>query len=239
MRKSRENQILIMCGGRGKRLGHLTHKVPKPLIRIGDKTILELKIQNYSRQGFKDFIICVGYKASIIKKAVRKFDFPCRYRFSDIGEPAGILKRLHAARGMLDERVLLTYGDTYTKLDLRQFSDAHAKSQDEATIVAAPIQNPFGLIEFDKNNKVTLFREKPVLNYYIGYAIINKTALSLIPQKVINMPDGDGLITFYKILAAMGKLGVFYYTGPQITFNTEDELEIARGKILSFYTTKE
>ena len=90
-----------MCGGRGKRLGNLTHKVPKPLIKIGGKTILELKVENYSRQGFKNFIICLGYKADLIKKAVKDFDFTCRYKFSDIGEPAGILKRLYMARSLL------------------------------------------------------------------------------------------------------------------------------------------
>lgn len=228
-----------MCGGRGKRLGKLTEKLPKPLMKIGEKTVLELKLRNYIQQGFNDFIICIGYKGSLIKEAIEKFNFSSSCKFSDEGEPAGILKRLYAAKDLFDERVILTYGDTYTDINLLQLSETHIRSDNEATIVIAPIQNPFGLVEFDKNSKVTYFKEKPILNYYIGYAIINKSALELIPQKVINMPDGEGLVMFYKILMAMEKLGAFYHSGLQITFNTEDELKIMQEKFIDFYTARE
>jgi len=238
MKKGRD-AILIMCGGRGRRLGTMTKKLPKPLIEIGGMAILELKLRNYKRQGFKDFIICLGYKGDQIKEAVRRFDLPVKCRFSDAGEPAGILKRLYAAKGLFGERVILTYGDTFSDIDLTGLSAAHIRDCNEATIVAAPIQNPFGLIEFNKNNKIISFREKPVLNYYIGYAVINKSALGLIPSNIIDMPDGEGLIAFYKALIEAGKLGVYYHAGRQITFNTEDELKLARKKILSFYTIKE
>jgi hypothetical protein len=77
------------------------------------------------------------------------------------------------------------------------------------------------------------------LNYYIGYAVINRSALDIVPQKVIDMPDGQGIVTFYKILMALGKLGVFYHSGFQMTFNTEDEINIAQEKMIHFYTSRE
>ncbi|MDR4508735.1 MAG: nucleotidyltransferase family protein [Candidatus Brocadiaceae bacterium] len=234
-----KNKVLIMCGGRGKRLGNLTESIPKPLIEIGGKTILEMKFDNYMSQGFKDFILCIGYKGGLIEEAIEKFNFPINCKFSDEGEPAGILKRLNAAKDLFEEKVILTYGDTFTDIKLSLLSEIHEKSDNEATIVVAPIQNPFGLVEFDNRGKVTYFKEKPILNYYIGYAVINKAALELIPQKIIDMPDGEGLITFYRILMAMEKLGTFYHSGLQITFNTEDELKDVRKKIADFYTTKE
>ena len=233
------NKVLIMCGGRGKRLGKLTENLPKPLIKIGDKTILELKLRNYIQQGFNNFILCVGYKGDLIKEAVKQFGLAGVFKFSDEGEPAGILKRLYMAKDLFDEKIIVTYGDTHTDINLLQLYESHIKSDNEATIVVAPIQNPFGLVEFDRVSKVTYFKEKPVLNYYIGYAVINKSALELVSHKIIDMPDGEGLVMFYKILMAMEKLGAFYHSGLQITFNTEDELRIVQEKFINFYTARE
>ena len=135
-----------MCGGRGKRLGKLTENLPKPLIKIGDKTILELKLRNYIQQGFNNFILCVGYKGDLIKEAVKQFGLTGVFKFSDEGEPAGILKRLYMAKDLFDERIIVTYGDTHTDINLLQLYESHIKSDNEATIVVAPIQNPFGLV---------------------------------------------------------------------------------------------
>ena len=63
-------KIAIMCGGRGKRLGELTEKIPKPLVKVNDQIILNVKLEQYLKQGFKDFIFCIGYKGSLIKKTV-------------------------------------------------------------------------------------------------------------------------------------------------------------------------
>jgi NDP-sugar pyrophosphorylase family protein len=233
-------KILIMCGGRGKRLGKFTEDIPKPLLKIThDQTVLEVKIREYLRQGFHEFIICLGYKGALIRQEIAKFGIDARFEFSDAGVDAGILQRLALARDLFTERVMMTYGDTFTDIELERFIATHQQSDNEATIVAGPIENPFGLVEFNHDNKVTYFKEKPVLNYYIGYAIINKSAFDLIPPKVIMMPDGQGLVTFYKILIALNKLGVYYHPGMQVTFNTPEELLDARDKMIRFYSTSE
>ena len=68
-------KILVMCGGRGKRLGELTENVPKPLVKINNRSILEWKIDQYLLQGYKDFIFCIGYQGELIEKAVKeKYD---------------------------------------------------------------------------------------------------------------------------------------------------------------------
>ena len=82
-------------------------------------------------------------------------------------------------------------------------------------------------------------KEKPILNYYIGYAVINKSALELIPEKVINMPDGEGLVTFFKILMGMDLLGCYFHSGLQTTFNTPEEFEKAEKEIVNFCTAIE
>jgi NDP-sugar pyrophosphorylase family protein len=238
MKSDARPPILIMCGGKGKRLGKVGRSLPKALMKVGGKTILELKIRRYIREGFDNFIICIGYKADMVRSAIRRCDFAGKCVFSDAGEPAGILRRLYEARGLFGSRVLLTYGDTYTDMDLNALCSAHIKNDNEATVVVAPIRNPFGLVEYDASDKVTSFKEKPVMNYYIGYAVINRTALEFVQRGVIDMPDGEGLVAFYRILMAKGRLGAFHHSGLQITFNTENELKIARQKMV-YYTTRE
>lgn len=232
-------KILIMCGGRGKRLGKFTETMPKPLVKITDKSLLEFKLEEYLRQGFREFIFCIGYKGDAIRRTVMRFSDVARMEFSDAGIGAGMLERLYVARNLFHDQVLMTYGDTFTDIELEQFCKIHQTNDNDVTIVVAPIENPFGLVEFDRNYKVTYFKEKPILNYYIGYAIINKSAFDFISEKVITMPDGEGLVTFYKILMAMNKLGVYYHSGLQVTFNTPEELVEAKNKIIRFYTTNE
>ncbi len=232
-------KILIMCGGRGRRLGSLTEQFPKPLIKLNKRTILEIKLEEYIHQGFDQIVFCIGYKGDLIRKKIAQSNLDIRAEFSDAGEDAGILGRLYHARELFDDQVLMTYGDTFSNIELSRFIAKHQSSDNEATIVVAPIQNPFGLVEFDHNNKVTYFKEKPVLSYFIGYSIVNKSAFDLIPPKIFSLPDGEGLVMFYKILLAMEKLGVDYHSGMQITFNTPEELKSAEEQLVRFYTTSE
>jgi len=232
-------KIMIMCGGQGKRLGRLTEQIPKPLIRLHGKTILQIKLEEYCRQGFREFIFCIGYKGDMIRDEVSRLDLGISDEFSDAGEEAGILQRLYHTRSLFNDHVLMTYGDTYTNIDLTQFIDAHRRGLQSVTIVTAPIKSPFGLVEMDQTGSVTYFKEKPVLNYYIGYAIINRAVLDSIPSDLLRMPDGEGLVGFYKMLITMSKLGAYNHTGLQITFNTPDELKFAEEALFQFYTNSE
>lgn len=159
--------------------------------------------------------------------------------FSDAGEDAGILERLCHARDLFDDRVFMTYGDTFTNLSLSKLFAFHGEGGHEATLVTASIQNPFGLVEFDGRNRVTSFREKPVLQYYIGHAVIRKSALRFVPEEIRRMRDGEGLVAFFKILMAMEKLGAYEHKGLEISFNTPDELKVAEEKLCQFYTMSE
>lgn len=232
-------KVLILCGGRGRRLGPLTEDLPKPLIPVGNESILELKIKDLLARGLDELIFCIGYKGGLVRKAVEKYGAFASVEFSDAGEHAGMLARIWHARDLFADTVLLTYGDTFTDIDLDELVAAHRRGAHAATIVAAPIENPFGLVEFDHENRVTYFKEKPTLTYYIGQAVIEKSALSLVPPGIIDLPDGEGLVTFFRVLVAMGKLGVYCHAGLEITFNTPEELDLAKQKLGRFYTHRE
>ena len=106
-------------------------------------------------------------------------------------------------------------------------------------MVVAPIENPFGLLDVDKNNRVIKFREKPILNHYIGYAVIQPEMFDKIPQSIINLPDGLGIVKTINFLSNLGEVNAYQFGGLQVTVNTNEDLEYANKKICKYYTIKE
>ena len=97
MKKNKiQNPMIIVCGGRGKRMGKITKNVPKPMIKIGNKPLIEHKIKYYETQGINRFIFCLGYKSKILKKfLIKKTNNSI---FDDAGLKPGILKRIFLIR---------------------------------------------------------------------------------------------------------------------------------------------
>lgn len=236
-----EIPLVIMCGGRGRRLGKLTEEVPKPLIKICGRPLLDIKVDEYLKQGLRKFIFCLGYKGEMIKEAASTYHSgDIEIIFSDSGETAGILKRFYETCKFFDEFAVMSYGDTFINLDIVDVINHHKITGNEVTIVVAPIRSPFGLVEIEPGaEQVVYFHEKPVLKYFIGHAVINKTAFDYIHPNIIDLPDGEGMVTFFKILIAMGKLGAFIFDKMQITFNTYEELDMAEKKLMQFFTNTE
>jgi NDP-sugar pyrophosphorylase family protein len=229
-------KTLILCGGRGTRIGKIGEAMPKALVELHGKPILYHKFLHGIRQGFNRFVLALGYKGDMIVEACRSMDLPCHIEFSDSGESAGMLERIYEARNLLDERVLVTYGDSISNLPFPKLMDFHLEQAGLASVVTAPIQSPFGLVTFDVGKRVLTLDEKPVLYYYIGTFVLDKRALECVPDKTIRMKDGEGLILFFRELTAQGKLHTFVHEGSDITFNTVEELQAAREGFLKFYT---
>ena len=232
-----DTKVLILCGGRGKRMGVLTKEIPKPLISLGNKSILEYKLKRYQSQGVKHFIFCIGYRGNIIRHRVEKVGV--KAEFSDIGERAGMLERIHAVRSIMSSPTIISYGDTYAEINLKKLIAEHNKSGALLTLVAAPIKNPFGLLEWDHNKRIHSFKEKPVLNHYIGYIVIEPETFEEIPEKILKLPDGQGLIKAIQIMSALGEVNAYIFTGLQLTVNTKQELKFARREIGKYFTTQE
>jgi len=235
-------KIAILCGGEGKRLRPFTEELPKTLVPINGKPILEHILRLYMDKNFNDFILCIGYKGEKIRDFVGSTtinNMSCRITFSEAGETASMLKRIYGLKDMFDDRIMVSYGDTLTNIDLHDFLSYHIKSQSIATIVAARIQNPFGLVSFDLQGKVESFSEKPVMNYYIGHLLLEKNAFEYMTEDLVAESDGSGLVHFFQKLISEKKLNVYLYNGRQITFNTHKEREEAEEMIKTFYTLEE
>ncbi|MFH2084654.1 MAG: sugar phosphate nucleotidyltransferase, partial [Candidatus Omnitrophota bacterium] len=93
MKKSKNLcKTIILCGGRGKRLGKIGENIPKPLVKLREKSILYHKLSQGISQGFSEFIIAIGYKGSMIVDACRKMDLKFNVDYSESGEHEGMMR---------------------------------------------------------------------------------------------------------------------------------------------------
>jgi NDP-sugar pyrophosphorylase family protein len=229
-------KILILCGGKGTRLGALGKNLPKALVRLRGKPILYHKLSNSMDQGFRDFIVAIGYKGSMIVDACAGSGLDCRIEFSDSGVEAGMLRRVYDARRLFNDRVIVSYGDSISNIQMKKLIDFHVQKKSLLTIVTAPIQSPFGLVKTDRRKAVRTLEEKPVLHYYIGTFIMEKKAFAHAGKDVLDQADGKGLISFFTKLRKLGRLYAYSHEGQDITFNTIEELSAAEEGFLKFYT---
>jgi len=236
MESLKRYKTIVLCGGKGRRLGRLGETIPKALVKLHDKSILYHKLNQSINQGFRDFIIATGYKGNMIIDACNHMDLDFKIDFSDSGEEAGMLRRIYNAKDLFEDRAIVTYGDTLTNMKMQDFVDFHYAKKGLATIVTAPIQSPFGLVTSNDNQQVQTLSEKPILYYYIGTFIVEKKAMELIPPDILDLPDGRGLIAFLDILREHNRLYAYPHEGRDITFNTIEELGMAEEGFLKFYT---
>lgn len=234
-------KIAILCGGRGRRLNSLTSELPKPLISLRGKPILEHVLNFFERKGYNDFVLCVGYKGNKIVEFVERYKKGrnCNIHLSDEGECSSILQRIYALKDMTDERILVTYGDTLTDLNMKEYIDRHEKSGALITMTTSKIKSPFGFVEIGDNGMATAFVEKPIFNYYIGHVIMDPDVMRYITNDMLRQPDGAGLVDLFSKMIAMGSLNVYEHHGAQITFNTEIQLAKAEEDIIDFYSQRE
>ncbi len=229
-----DNKIIILCGGRGKRMGKITKSIPKPMVKIGNSTIIDHKINYYKSQGINNFIFCAGYKSKILKNYLSKKKI--NSFFSNGGVKPGILKRVYLVRNLINKPTIISYGDTLAKINMKDLLKKHIKSKCLFTIVVAPIQNPFGLVNWNKNRKAISFKEKPILNHFIGYAVMSPNFFDKLSKKIINLNDGKGLIKAIHFFMKKKLVNIYEFKDLQITINSPEELKNAKLIYKKYFT---
>tara|TARA_B100000575_G_C23030570_1_gene593348 strand:+ start:327 stop:1028 length:702 start_codon:yes stop_codon:yes gene_type:complete len=154
-------KVVILCGGKGTRLSEETRLIPKPMVKVGRKPILDHIIENYEKYGFKEFILALGYKSQIIKnyyKNKKKRNLKLVYTGKDTLTGGRLLRlKKYFKPG---ENFMLTYGDGLTNQNLQKLSNFHIKHKKIATITAVRPQLRFGELLI-QNKRVKKFKEKP------------------------------------------------------------------------------
>lgn len=201
--------VIIMAGGFGTRLRPLTHVIPKPLIPIGKKTMLEEIFDRFGKYGCDEFHISVNYKAALIKYYIENQKLPYNVSYFEEDKPMGTAGSLSLLKNKINSTFFVSNCDILIDQDYSEILEYHKQNENEITIVAALKHYPiaYGTIETGEDGLLQDLTEKPELTFKI-----NSGMYILEPHLINEIPTDD----FYHIthlienLRSTGrKVGVF------------------------------
>ena len=226
-------KVVILAGGKGTRLLEQTYSKPKPLVEAIGKPLIWHIMQNYSRYGYRDFIVLAGYKHHLIKEYFRdfylmnsniKFDLDTgeheilevksedwKVTVIDTGVETLTAGRLGQISNLVGENFFLTYGDGVGDVDIKALLNEHVKNQTIVTLTAVNPPARFGAIEFIKNKtNIARFVEKPPSDKnWIngGYMVLNKEIFSYIKT------NSSFEIDILPVISNLNQLSAFRHYG--------------------------
>lgn len=222
---------ILLCGGRGERLRPFTDALPKALVPLRGRPLLEHLMAGLAADGVTRFAVCVGYKAEAIQEFLRMNHNPAWQVACVNSGDASMTDRLLDARPHVPGQALVCYGDTLANVDLTALRGQHSDSGALATVTVYPLQSPFGIVRFDDSKRVLGFDEKPLLPYWIniGFILLEPEAFDL-------LRPGSDMVAFLTTLAGAGLLHAYTHTGGHVTVNTTGDRGTAETKMIDFYT---
>ena len=176
---------IVMAGGRGSRLSPLTDKTPKPLLKIGEKPIMEHNVDLLISFGIKDFWFSVNYLKEQIKEHFAESKKEISIHYIEEDQPMGTIGALSKVEAFQNEHVLVTNSDLLTNLNYEDFYLDFLKNDADISMVTIPYEVviPYGVVE-QKENQVQGIQEKPTYTYYsnAGIYLMKREVLASIPK---------------------------------------------------------
>lgn len=178
--------VVIMAGGKGTRLKPITNVIPKPLIPIGEKTILEIILDQFKDIGCTKFYLSVNYKSEVIEYYMSHLEQKYDVTFFKEDKPLGTIGSVSLLKGKIDKPFFVSNCDNLIDQDYRDVFDYHKENNNEITIVTSvkSYRIPYGVIETGENGIMKGISEKPEITYMIntGVYILNPELIDEIPQ---------------------------------------------------------
>lgn len=179
--------VVIMAGGRGQRLMPLTKDIPKPMLKIGEKPIIEHNIDRLVRFGVEEMYISVNYLKDVIVEYFKDgSDKNISIKYLIEEKPLGTIGSVTLTESFKNDYILLMNSDLLTNIDYEDFFNEFVRSNADMTVAAIPyyVDVPYAVLETDKEDKVLSLKEKPRYIYYsnAGIYIFKKELLKLIPN---------------------------------------------------------
>ncbi len=209
-KRSYPNQVIIMAGGKGTRLDPFTKILPKPLIPIGDKTVIEIIMDNFYKYGFSNFIYTLNYKKEYIKLFLNEAKLPYNVDWIEEEDFLGTAGSLSLLKDRINDTFFVVNCDTVSNADFEDVLKWHREQKASITIVGCykEIRVPYGVLELN-NGCLQKIIEKPIYDFVIntGIYIMEPAIISLIPEntytgmdKLINMVlKNGGKVSVYTI----------------------------------------
>lgn len=223
------NAAVIMAGGRGTRLRPLTDRVPKPMVEVAGRPILEHIVLHLVGHGVRHIYLAVNFMAEVIERYFKDgAGFGCRIEYLRETAPKGTGGALSLLPRRPEHPLLVLNGDQITRVDISGMLDAHAKSRCVATMGVGPhqIEVPYATITA-RDGRLSALEEKPTVNFLVnrGAYVLDAATLALVPG------DREFPITalFESLLEARQPVGVFYFDDSWIDVGRPEDLRRAHG----------
>ena len=187
-------KAVVLAGGRGTRLAPYTTVLPKPLVPVGDRPILEIILRQLAHYGFSDVVLSLGHLGELIEAYVDRARWPgVRIAFLREEEPLGTAGPLGLVGG-LDETFLVTSGDILTSLDYRQLVAHHRRRGAVLTVGIHERRQRLdvGVVELDAQDSVRAYLEKPELCHLVSmgvYVCEPEILRYVVPRVRLDMPE--------------------------------------------------
>ncbi|QOP40827.1 nucleotidyltransferase family protein [Sulfurimonas marina] len=191
--KTKTNKVVLMVGGLGTRLRPLTENVPKPMLKVGDKPILETIVEKFAEYGYINIIMCVNYKSHIIQDYFgdgKKFGVNIEYVLEE--QRMGTAGALSLLKEKPTEPFFVMNGDLLTNVNFEHLHDYHLSNNALATMCVREydFQVPYGVVNIEES-KILSIAEKPVHKFFVsaGIYMLSSEVLEYIPKnEFFDMP---------------------------------------------------
>lgn len=192
--KALKAPVVVMAGGEGARLTPFTKIIPKPLMPIGDKPIIEIIIGRFVDYGCNDFYLSVNYKSSIIKAYFNDLEHQYNITYIEEEKPLGTAGSLYFLKDQIKKTFFLSNCDILIEADYADIFKFHQQKKNKITLVSS-MKNftvPYGVCEIENGGILKGIREKPEFDFFVntGMYILDYGVLKDIPKnKFYNMTD--------------------------------------------------
>ena len=193
MPQARHNWVVIMAGGLGSRLKKLTQAVPKPMLKVGDRPLLETIMRNYIDQGFRRFYLAINYKADVIEDHFKDGYVPgAEIRYLRESKPLGTAGALSLLPELPAEPLFVANGDLLMKIDYQGMLDGHVEARAAATMAVREyeFQIPYGVVR-EEDGSIFRIEEKPIHRSLVnaGTYVLSPETVELVPKNsLFDMP---------------------------------------------------
>lgn len=230
-KKTKTNEIILMVGGLGTRLRPLTDTIPKPMLKVGAKPILQIIIERFVKQGFCNFTLCTGYKSEVIESFFKDGSkFGANIKYVKESKRLGTAGALGLINESLKEPFVVMNGDILTEISFDSFLEFHIKKQAIATMGVREFeyQVPYGVVE-TKDGFITQITEKPLERYLVsaGVYVLNPEILKqILKNTYLDMPN-----LFLNLLQQGQKTSYFPINDYWIDIGRHEEYERANDEM--------
>lgn len=178
--------VVIMAGGKGTRLKPITNVIPKPLVPVGDKTILEVIMDQFEEIGCHKFYMSVNYKADMMQFYLSKIEHKYDIDFFMEEKPLGTIGSVSLLKGKITTPFFVSNCDSINEQDYRDVYDYHVNNNNDMTVVTMvkSFKIPYGVIKTGKDGLLVSLTEKPEQTYMVntGVYILNPNLIDEIPK---------------------------------------------------------